>query len=48
MLGILKDAYTVYFDEMAIDGAVPLLAAAYAFHSSNELCPVQKGETLEC
>ena len=36
MLGILKDAYTVYFDEMAIDGAVPLLAAAYAFHSSNE------------
>ncbi len=42
MLGVLKDAYTVYFDEMGVAGDVPFLAASYAFHSSNECYVVSR------
>ena len=36
MLAKLNDAYTVYFDKRPVEEGAPLLAACYAFHSSDE------------
>ena len=36
MLAKLSDAYSVYFDEEPVDSGTPLLAACYAFHSTDE------------
>ncbi|WP_298067779.1 hypothetical protein [uncultured Mailhella sp.] len=36
LLNILKDAYTVYFDDVSSSCSAPFLAASYAFHSRNE------------
>lgn len=42
ILGVLKDAYTVYFDEEGVASDVPFLVASYAFHSSNECYVVSR------
>lgn len=42
LLSVLKDAYTVYFDEMDVPENVPFLSASYAFHSSNECYVVSR------
>lgn len=36
MLAKLNDAYTVYFDKRPVEADIPLLAACYAFHSTDE------------
>ncbi len=36
LLNILKDAYTVYFDDVSSSCSAPFLVASYAFHSHNE------------
>lgn len=46
MLAKLRDAYTVYFDEEALSGDMPHLAACYAFHSSNECFVLSKKAKL--
>lgn len=42
LLAKLDDAYTVYFDRMDTALGVPHLAAAYAFHSTNECYVLSK------
>ena len=42
MLAKLRDAYTVYFDDVDVPEAVPHLAACYDFHSTNECFVISK------
>ena len=42
MLAKLRDAYTVYFDDVDVPGDVPHLAACYDFHSTNECFVISK------
>ena len=42
MLAKLRDAYTVYFDDVEVPGAEPHLAACYDFHSTNECFVISK------
>ena len=46
LLNTLKDAYTVYFDDVSSSCTAPFLAASYAFHSSNECYVLSKKVTL--
>ncbi|MBR6625949.1 MAG: hypothetical protein IKL01_07070 [Mailhella sp.] len=42
MLAKLRDAYTVYFDDVDVPADVPHLAACYDFHSTNECFVISK------
>ena len=42
MLAKLRDAYTVYFDDVEVASSVPHLSACYDFHSTNECFVISK------
>ncbi len=42
LLSTLKDAYSIYFDDVSSSCTAPFLAASYAFHSSNECYMLSK------
>lgn len=46
LLSTLKNAYTVYFDDVSSSCSAPFLAASYAFHSRNECYMLSKKAKL--